>query len=304
MSENFDQAGYWIKRHEDLKNDPRSVGTLAASREKNEEGERELKIVVSQIAKSLAHSGAKSVLDLGCGYGRVTSCFLDSGFEYTGVDISPVAIEAAEKAHPSARFIKGNLSELDLQEKFDVVTVLYVFVHFVDDTLWRSFLSAAIARLKPGGTLVFADIFPGERTTTGQHVVSRPFADYIRSFKEEGIVIDERLREVVKSSGISCSNHFYFAHPDPQAKVASYEDTTQANIEMHRQAVEAKRSGDPLFIGEEEFCIEAIRLLDALSGKSDPEKISDLIHLVRMMIVRRAAHEGVDLPSDLADSGS
>lgn len=304
MSENFDQAGYWIKRHEDLKDDPRSVGTLAASREKNEEGERELKIVVSQIAKSLADSGAKSVLDLGCGYGRVTSCFLDNGFEYTGVDISPVAIEAAEKAHPSARFIKGNLSELDLQEKFDVVTVLYVFVHFVDDTLWRSFLSAAIDRLKPGGTLVFADFFPGERTATGQHVVSRPFTDYIRAFKEEGVVIDDRLREDVKNTGISCSSHFYFAHLDPQAKAETYQAATLANIEMHRQAVEAKRSGNPLFVGEEEFCIEALKLLDALSEKSDPEKISDLIHLVRMIIVRRAAHEGVDLPSELTAGGA
>lgn len=246
MENDFNQAEYWIKRHEDLKGDPRSVGTLAASREANEEGEREYKIVVSHLAKHLANQGAKSVLDLGCGYGRITSCFIENDFEYTGVDISPVAIETAKKTHSEARFFTGNLSELDLGEKFDVVTVLYVFVHFVDDILWRSFLSAAIDRVKPGGTLVFADIFPSERTPSGRHVVSRPLSDYTRAFKEDGMVFDDHLRDVVKSTRISCGNHFYFAHPDPMGKEVAGQIALRTDAEFLRDAIIAVEASDAL----------------------------------------------------------
>lgn len=211
MTVEFDQGKYWVKRHEDLKGDPRSVGTLAASREANEQGERELQRLAAFLAGKLAADGARTVLDLGCGYGRVAGSFIESGFKYTGIDISPVAIATAEAAHPQGQFIVGNLSDMSGDEQFDVVLILYVLVHFVDDRLWRDFLDSAIRRLKPGGRLVIADIFPEARTTAGAHVVSRPLSEYLDVFGEAGLVVDPASRAEARKTGINASNHFHFA---------------------------------------------------------------------------------------------
>ena len=92
----FDQAEYWIARHKRLQRDPRSVGNLAVPLEANVTGERELQQVAAVLAQMFP---AGSVLDIGCGYGRVAHQFIANGHRYTGIDISPDAIAHA-KAHP------------------------------------------------------------------------------------------------------------------------------------------------------------------------------------------------------------
>lgn len=61
---------------------------------------------------------AKTVADLGCGYGRIAGQFIELGYDYTGVDISPDAIEAAKKRHPTANFVCSTLNAWDPNERF------------------------------------------------------------------------------------------------------------------------------------------------------------------------------------------
>ncbi len=94
LKDEFYQDAYWIERHESYHGDPRSVGNLGRSVEENLKGESRFNSAVTCAAADL--KPYRTVLDIGCGYGRVASCFCDAGYDYTGVDVAPVAIEAAQ----------------------------------------------------------------------------------------------------------------------------------------------------------------------------------------------------------------
>lgn len=65
------------------------------------------------------------VLDIACGLGRLLEAARDDGAETTGIDISPVAIEAARRKLPEATLVVGNAEQLPFADSsFDVVTCL------------------------------------------------------------------------------------------------------------------------------------------------------------------------------------
>lgn len=192
---NFDQAAYWRKRHEELRGDPRSVGTLALSKTENVAGEENVLRLMRQILPTI--DAPRSVLDVGCGYGRLASTFIDAGFRYRGIDVSYVAIEQARERNVSAEFEVADLASWNTAERFGVVFAAWVFVHFVNDNDWRSILSRCISWVSPGGVLLFADYVPTVRDAKVRHAVSRPLSDYIEIFDREGMGIDLLWREAM-----------------------------------------------------------------------------------------------------------
>ncbi len=212
MPNGFNQSEYWIDRHKRLVGDPRSVGHLGASIEQNHAGEAALMRTVAEAAVLL--QPARTVLDVGCGYGRVAKCFTDNGYDYLGVDISPEAVrQARERNDAAARFVVGNLATWDTHDRFDLVTIFYVLVHFVDENSWRSLLERALSWVAPGGALLLADHFPSERQAPVVHVVSRPFATYEAVFATQGFVVDDDFagRLIGMSAPTSPAKHFRLA---------------------------------------------------------------------------------------------
>lgn len=209
----FDQTGYWIDRHRKLRDDPRSVGNLGVQRAASEAGEAALKTTVAVIAKMLKQSG-QTVLDLGCGYGRVASAFIDAGWAYTGIDVSPDAIERAKREVPGGFFEQADLAQWQPTRAFDLVMVLYVFVHFVNDARWLSFVERALSAVGPQGALLMADHFPSERQHSVQHVVGRPLSAYEPILERHGFLLDggfrDRLRELA-GAGNRDARQFYLA---------------------------------------------------------------------------------------------
>jgi SAM-dependent methyltransferase len=61
------------------------------------------------------------VLDAGCGPGRVGGYLASVGHTVVGVDVDPVLIAAAEEDHPGPRWLVGDLADLDLPDRFDVI---------------------------------------------------------------------------------------------------------------------------------------------------------------------------------------
>ncbi|AGZ39008.1 class I SAM-dependent methyltransferase [Actinoplanes friuliensis] len=61
------------------------------------------------------------VLDAGCGAGRVGGFLAAAGHDVTGVDLDPELIAAAEEDYPGPRWLTGDLAELELPERFDVI---------------------------------------------------------------------------------------------------------------------------------------------------------------------------------------
>jgi SAM-dependent methyltransferase len=79
------------------------------------------------------------VLDAGSGTGRISGYLSEVGHEVVGVDGDPVLVAAAEREHPGAKFLVGDLAELDLpaagiDEPFDVVVCAGNVVTFLAES--------------------------------------------------------------------------------------------------------------------------------------------------------------------------
>jgi trans-aconitate methyltransferase len=205
----FDQAEYWRSRHRRLRGDPRSVGNLGSSLEESERSQAVVQRTVKEAARML--KPARSVLDLGCGYGRVSRSFTDEGYEYLGVDVSEDAVEAARRANPSAKFVVSDLSAWSPDRRFDVVVALYVLVHFVDDDIWRRLLEKIFGWLRDGGVILLADVFPDSRASPVAHVVNRPIAEYRPILQGHGFDFDDGFRESLMSTCGAAARNFRLA---------------------------------------------------------------------------------------------
>jgi trans-aconitate methyltransferase len=194
MSEDFDQAEYWITRHRELQDDPRSVGNLGRSVEENIEGEQQLRNALGILLDILV-TVPKSALDLGSGYGRLTPAYLDRGFAYTGVELSPDAVSQARRRFPAASFQVSDLRQWRPSgQTYGIVALMYVLVHFVDDRDWRNLALGAASCVAPGGMLVLADEFSDTRIQSQPHVVLRPFSAYVELLAESGLKFDDDLQ--------------------------------------------------------------------------------------------------------------
>ncbi|HLH44786.1 MAG TPA: methyltransferase domain-containing protein [Bryobacteraceae bacterium] len=109
-----------------------------------------------------------SVFDIGCGCGLLLALALRSGkeIEATGLDISEAALSmAASMKQNGLTAEEGGRLRLHLsrgladwpETTFDMVSLIDV-MHHVKLDLRRPTLEAAIARVKPGGTLLYKDM--------------------------------------------------------------------------------------------------------------------------------------------------
>lgn len=62
-----------------------------------------------------------NMLDAGCGPGRLGSYLHAQGHTITGVDIDPELIAAAEQDYPGPTWLVGDLAELELGQRFDLI---------------------------------------------------------------------------------------------------------------------------------------------------------------------------------------
>jgi len=184
----FDADCYWIDRHLRLKGDPRAVGNAGHSVAQNLASSA---ILCSALTTALQVAGPfRSVLEIGCGTGRVAPVFAAAGIDYAGLDVSPVAIEAARARMPDATFLTGSALAVDWGPPRDLVAVIYVFVHVVEDGDWHRLIRRIADYLPPGGSLLFADDMPAEQDRPAPHVVRRPLAAYRTTLADAGLRLD------------------------------------------------------------------------------------------------------------------
>jgi Methyltransferase domain len=92
----YEPATYWVDRHSQLKGDIRSVGNRGVSVEDNEKGYVNRAAVLSKLlTEDLAVAEGSALIEFGCGIGMQAPVIVETGLEYTGVDISPDALTAA-----------------------------------------------------------------------------------------------------------------------------------------------------------------------------------------------------------------
>jgi SAM-dependent methyltransferase len=107
------------------------------------------------IAAHVALTEVGSVLDFGCGCGRVTRHWHDFAGSVAGSDLNRSAIEWCRRNLPFARFEPNDLTPplAFVDESFDLVYALSVFTHLTAELqlAWRDELRRV---LRPGGALL------------------------------------------------------------------------------------------------------------------------------------------------------
>lgn len=98
--------------------------------------------------------GPTSVLDAGCGTGRVAIELASRGVEVVGVDIDPSMIEVARSKRPDLAWVVADLADVDLGRSFDVVVLAGNVMIFLAPRTEARVLANAARHVEPGGALV------------------------------------------------------------------------------------------------------------------------------------------------------
>src|ERR1700731_494428 len=105
--------------------------------------------------------GARSMLDIGCGTGNHGFLFAQSGYDVTGVDLSPKMVSLADQKKAqrvinNIKFEQGDILSLRLGREFDVVVSLF---HVMNYLTKKSDMTAGFANalnhVRPGGLFIF-----------------------------------------------------------------------------------------------------------------------------------------------------
>jgi SAM-dependent methyltransferase len=108
-------------------------------------------------AASLVHSAIpahSTILDLGCGVGRIARGLSRLGHRVTGVDNEPAMLRELPS---DVEGVLGDVESVRLQRTFDVVLLASHFLNAVEEV--PALLATARAHLPAGGTLV-AEVYP------------------------------------------------------------------------------------------------------------------------------------------------
>lgn len=105
-------------------------------------------------ADLVASYGPATVLDGGCGTGRVAIELARRGIGVLGVDADRDMIAAARAKAPELEWVAADLADLDRPERFDVVVLAGNVVPYIPPERRARAVAACVAHLVPGGRLV------------------------------------------------------------------------------------------------------------------------------------------------------
>lgn len=96
----------------------------------------------------------RSVLDAGCGTGRVAIELARRGVDVVGVDLDAGMLDTARRKAPQLSWICGDLASLALPARFDVVVMAGNVMIFVEPGSEATVVARMAAHLEPEGRLI------------------------------------------------------------------------------------------------------------------------------------------------------
>jgi SAM-dependent methyltransferase len=120
------------------------------------------------IWKTFSMAAGGSILEVGCGTGRLLLLLAETGQPVTGIDLSPVALDAARAKIKAAGLTHqvtlqpADMRDFDLSQKNFALALIplntFMHCHTVDEQL--STLRATGRHLRPGGQLIIDLFYP------------------------------------------------------------------------------------------------------------------------------------------------
>jgi ubiquinone/menaquinone biosynthesis C-methylase UbiE len=147
------------------------------------------------LAEEVPCDDTTSVLDLGCGTG--STCGVIEG-RYSGVDINPSYIDAAQRRYPHAKFFEMDCSKLAFSDaSFDLATSIATTHHLTDAELEAMTLEA-LRVVRPGGAFHLIDaILPINRRAFAKELFFRMDRGRFPRQLDELVAVVSRRADVV-----------------------------------------------------------------------------------------------------------
>ena len=159
-----------------------------------------------EVIAAAVPAGA-SILELGCGVGRVTGPLLRRGFTVTAVDESAAMLARVR----GARTVHSPIESLDLDQRFDVVLLASFLVHAGDPEVRRGLLRSCRRHVADDGCVLLQREAEGDawhrdlprESRTGDGTVrvvsSEPVAPGVRSVRVDYEFPDARWSQTFRS---------------------------------------------------------------------------------------------------------
>lgn len=113
------------------------------------------------ICNNLPVDRYKTILDLGCGSGRISIPLSKVGYKVTGVDFDKEAIKEAKgkvKNNKNLKFLNSDYRDLDIKSKFDAILFIYSSFGYFDDEKNIKILKKIRNLLKDKGVLILDNL--------------------------------------------------------------------------------------------------------------------------------------------------
>jgi SAM-dependent methyltransferase len=163
-------------------------------------------------ADFVASYGPRSLLDAGCGTGRLAIELAHRGIEVTGVDLDADMLAVARRKAPELPWVHADLAELDLRHRFDVVAMAGNVMVFVEPARRCDVVAACARHLNGDGRLI-----AGFELTTGGPTLD----DYDEWCHAAGLAAEDRYGSWERSPFVPDGGYVVRVHrrPLPGARV-------------------------------------------------------------------------------------
>jgi SAM-dependent methyltransferase len=178
----------WLTRPDaDDPHGDRGAGYAARLAEKEAEGQY-LHAEADLVQSLLPAGGDGSVIDAGCGTGRVAIELARRGVDVIGTDLDPSMLAVAREQAPDLRWVQADLSTLDLGRTVDVVVAAGNVMVFLTPGTEADAVARMAAHLRPGGFLV-----AGFALRDGPSGIDLDLSDHDAWCAEAGLSLHQRL---------------------------------------------------------------------------------------------------------------
>ena len=133
------------------------------------------------LALSGVETAGRRVLDVGSGVGFYVDYFLNQGARsVVGIDIAPSSVNLLRHQYPTGRFVLADIagSVDSIGGPFDIVSMMNVMFHVLDDERFDRALCNACGLLPPKGVLVVSDTFSRSWIPRARHTRFRHLRSY------------------------------------------------------------------------------------------------------------------------------
>lgn len=156
--------------------------------------------VIDMILDNASVSRGDSVLDVGCGTGRLFPYYLKRNVSsITGIDISSGMIEAAKRNCLSEKIVLicDDASEHFFEKSYDRIVVFDAFPHFTDPERMMQNLSEHLSK---GGTLTIAHDSSREEINRRHNMMRKNVSHVLMGIDELESIVSEYLTVTYKRS--------------------------------------------------------------------------------------------------------